>query len=400
MRIPKYRKHSSGQARVTLGGRTYYLGKYGSKASRDEYNRLVGEFIANSGTIIPANARGDLSIAELMLAYVRWARGHYGRDSTEFDKIKRIIRRTKKTYSRTKASDFGYAQFEAVRKSLVADGNGRTYINESMFRLVRIFKWSASRGLIPAMVPQALSMIEPLKCGRTEAPEPTPVRPVDPDIVEQTLPFLSRVVADMVQTQFLTSCRPGEVCRITPGMIDRSGDVWEINLKEHKTAHRGKSRTLYVGPRAQKILASYLLRPDDQHCFRPVDSERQRRIVQHSERKTPIGYGNSPGTNRKRKPRWSPGESYNSNTYRKAVQRACDKAFPPPDDLPDEQVREWNREHRWSPNQLRHTAGTLIRRTEGIEAARLLLGHSDAQVTTIYAEADRQKAIDAALRVG
>ncbi len=79
MRIPKYRKHSSGQARVTLGGRTYYLGKYGTKASRGEYKRLVAEFIANSGTVIPDGARDDLTIAEMMLAYVKWARGHYGR---------------------------------------------------------------------------------------------------------------------------------------------------------------------------------------------------------------------------------------------------------------------------------------------------------------------------------
>ena len=41
-----------------------------------------------------------------------------------------------------------------------------------------------------------------------------------------------------------------------------------------------------------------------------------------------------------------------------------------------------------------------MRRTEGIEAARLLLGHSDAATTTIYAEADRQKAIDTARKIG
>lgn len=243
-------------------------------------------------------------------------------------------------------------------------------------------------------------MIEPLKRGRTDAPEPTPVEPVDPAIVDQTLPFLPPVVADMVQIQLQVGCRPGELCQITPGMVDRSEDIWQIRLDQHKTAHKGKSRTLYVPPKAQLILAPYLLRQDHQHCFRPVDSERLRREVQHASRKTPISYGNGPGTNRKRKARRPPGESYNDNTYRKAVQRACDKAFPPPEGLSEKEISEWRKEHRWSPNQLRHTFATIVRREADIEAARLLLGHSDAQTTTIYAEADRQKAIDAARRLG
>jgi hypothetical protein len=43
MRIPKLRRHSSGQGRVTLSGRTYYCGRYGTKERQAEYNRLVGE---------------------------------------------------------------------------------------------------------------------------------------------------------------------------------------------------------------------------------------------------------------------------------------------------------------------------------------------------------------------
>ena len=56
MRIPKYRKHSSGQARVTLGGQTFYLGRHGSKASKAKYNRLLGEFIATGCVVISDDA--------------------------------------------------------------------------------------------------------------------------------------------------------------------------------------------------------------------------------------------------------------------------------------------------------------------------------------------------------
>ena len=46
--LPKYCLHkSSGRAFVRIGGKMYYLGKYSSAASRREYDRIIGEFIAN-----------------------------------------------------------------------------------------------------------------------------------------------------------------------------------------------------------------------------------------------------------------------------------------------------------------------------------------------------------------
>jgi hypothetical protein len=46
--LPKYCRHkSSGRAYVRIGGKMYYLGKYGSEASRREYDRIIAEFVAN-----------------------------------------------------------------------------------------------------------------------------------------------------------------------------------------------------------------------------------------------------------------------------------------------------------------------------------------------------------------
>ena len=43
---PRYRLHrASGQAVVTLAGVDHYLGPWKSKASRIEYDRLVGEWL-------------------------------------------------------------------------------------------------------------------------------------------------------------------------------------------------------------------------------------------------------------------------------------------------------------------------------------------------------------------
>jgi integrase len=55
---------------------------------------------------------------------------------------------------------------------------------------------------------------------------------------------------------------------------------------------------------------------------------------------------------------------------------------------------------RWSPNRLRHTAGTQIRKRYGLEAAQVALGHKMADVTQIYAERDLALAAKVMREVG
>jgi hypothetical protein len=63
-RIPSYRRHKpSGQAVATFGGRDFYLGAFGSKASKAEYRRRLAEWLAAGCPTAPkrrssADARG------------------------------------------------------------------------------------------------------------------------------------------------------------------------------------------------------------------------------------------------------------------------------------------------------------------------------------------------------
>ncbi len=50
MRVPSYRRQSSGQARVTINGKDHLLGKYGSAGSKERYGRLIAEH-ASSGNL-------------------------------------------------------------------------------------------------------------------------------------------------------------------------------------------------------------------------------------------------------------------------------------------------------------------------------------------------------------
>ena len=95
-RNPRYCKHkASGQATVTIDGTTIYLGLYGSKGSKAEYDRVIAEYLA-SGRRLPGSARtADLSVNELLVAFLRHAETYYRRpDGTPTQKIADYFERT------------------------------------------------------------------------------------------------------------------------------------------------------------------------------------------------------------------------------------------------------------------------------------------------------------------
>ena len=64
------------------------------------------------------------------------------------------------------------------------------------------------------------------------------------------------------------------------------------------------------------------------------------------------------------------------------------------------ELHQWQSDHHWSPNRLRHTAATEIRSKFGLEAAQVILGHAQANVTQVYAERDIAKGVEVAKRIG
>ena len=63
-------------------------------------------------------------------------------------------------------------------------------------------------------------------------------------------------------------------------------------------------------------------------------------------------------------------------------------------------MKSWRKKRRWHPNQLRHSFATRVRKEHGLEAAQVLLGHSRADVTQIYAERNEELAGSVAARIG
>ena len=140
---------------------------------------------------------------------------------------------------------------------------------------------------------------------------------------------------------------------------------------------------IFFGPRAQEVIKKCFDRNSEQFCFSPRESEQQRRAELHRKRKTPLHYGNRPKPESQPSKR-RPKDCYTTESYRRAIHRACKRA----------------KINKWSPNQIRHTTGTEVRRKHGLEAAQTILGHASADVTQIYAERDKKLAASVALKLG
>jgi integrase len=412
--VPSYRLHrQSGQAIVTLSNRQtgqrrdYLLGNFGSPESRAEYARLLMERQSSEGRL-PAKAGdgipSDLTMNELMLAFVRHAEKYYvkaGQPTSEQETIRHALRFLS-PYGNSIARKFGPLALRAVRDAMIAhkvtcktkvsdaDGNvkeiakvlreglSRGTINRQVARIKLMFKWAVGQELVPAETYQRLACVEGLRRGKSGARERPKVRPVTDDMVITTLPHLPTVVADMVRLQRLTGARPGEIVQLRATDIDRSGDVWEFRPERHKTEHHDRDRVIFFGPQAQLIINRYLGLDLSGPLFRPNQSEAARNAERRKERKTPMwpSHLQIQEQKKKRRSRRVLHEAYDVSSYRRAITRACAKAGVP----------------TWTPHRLRHAAATEIRRQFGLEAAQAVLGHAALGVTQVYAEKDMEAA--------
>lgn len=403
--VPSYRLYKqSGQAVVTLSGKDILLGQYKTAASKSEYDRRIAAWIAN-GRRLPG-AEPHLTISELMDAFRLHAERYYtrpdGRQTKEVANFRQALRPLRHLYSASRAAEFGPLGLETVRNHMIGLGWCRRHINSQIARVKLLFKWGASQELVPASVHQALTTVAGLRYGRTEAIESEAVKPVPDEVVDATLKRLGPTLQAMIQIQRLTGARPVEICSMKVGEVDRSGDIWTYQPAQHKTQHFGYRRTIYIGKRGQHVLRPFLLKTDPQaHVFSPAESVAEARQRRNETRKTPLSCGNVPGSNVKRHPKRKPGGCFSVDSYRRAIARACDLAFPVPEGIAAdvEKSRAWRNGHRWHPHRLRHSAATDIRRQFGIEAAQHVLGHATLNITELYAEknADIAKRVAAAI---
>lgn len=348
-RLPSYRLHKpSSQAVVTIDGKDHYLGPFGSDRSRQKYGELIA--IHASGRKIdplrPTGEKSGITVNELCLSFLLHANQHYRKNGEVTDEVacfKSAIRHLVDLYGMTPAAEFGPLAMKAVRARMIESGWTRKFINKSVSRLRHVFRYGVENELVPAEILLRLQSIAPLLAGRTEAKDRAKRRPVPQDHIEQVKAIVPQRTRDLIDLQLLTGCRPGELIMLTGGMIDRTHQIWIAKLTDHKTAHHDKDRVLVFGPRAQKILIRYLTEDHGKPLF-----------------------------------------EFTRKWYGQAVGDACEKLNIP----------------RFTPHWLRHNAASSLREEFGLDIAQIMLGHSSADVTQVYAHLNLNKALAIASQVG
>lgn len=390
--IPRHCHHkASGRGVVRLGGKDHYTGPWGSPEAEAAYERLVAEWLANGRSLPDPTAAdghpgtqgplaGGPTVSDVILAFWKHAQVHYrdadGKLTSEPSHFRSALKPLRAMYGLEPAAAFSPKKLKAVREAIAATGITRPEVNRRVSKVRHVFKWAVAEELVPVATWQALLALRGLQAGRCDCPEPEPVTPVPAEHVEAALPHLRGVVRAMVEVQRLTGMRPGEVCRLRAAEVRRDGDVWEYRPARHKTAHRGKERVVFIGPRAQAVLAPYLGGDPAGYVFSPqaalAELNRER-----ARRRATKYYASRQGWQRpKADPERRPGERYTPVSYARAIARACRKAGVP----------------AWAPNRIRHAVGTEIRKRYDLEAAQVVLGHTRADVTQVYAERDQDRA--------
>ena len=137
---PKYRLHKARNlAVVTIDGKDHYLGPYGSPESHEAYARLLADWncrhatsSGNPGAAADRPAGPELTVNELLLAYLRFAEDYYvsdGQPTKELTCMREAIRPVRQLYGLTAARSFGPLALKQVRRHMVDSGLSRKVIN-------------------------------------------------------------------------------------------------------------------------------------------------------------------------------------------------------------------------------------------------------------------------------
>ena len=238
-------------------------------------------------------------------------------------------------YEDEPALDFTPDKLRKVQILMCDSGLSAPVVNKRIGRVRRSFRWAVARSLLPPEVLQGLMAVEPVR--PPQAPLHPPIQCVSVEVVQATVDHMvdkqkgTNVAGDICRIMLLTGMRPGEATSMRGVDIKVNHDgLCSYSPQVHKNSWRYKTRTVQLGPKAQKIMMNYL----------------------------------NPGLLFTTKL----GKKYSSHALAQSVRRACRRAGVEP----------------WSPNQIRHTFATMADSKCDLQTASELLGHSDTKQTQRY----------------
>ena len=138
--VPLYRLHKqSGQAIVTLSGKDHLLGEFDSKASREKYDRLIAEWLANGRRADYRRVDG-VTVSRVIAEFWAHAKRYYagpdadrgGLRGSEADNFRVALIPLRHLYGPMAAAEFGPSACSPFsRRWSASAGSARTSIGRS-----------------------------------------------------------------------------------------------------------------------------------------------------------------------------------------------------------------------------------------------------------------------------
>lgn len=371
-RKPIYGLHAARNlARTTVNGKRIYLGPYGSPESKTAFNKILAEWEA-AHSERSKSAPVTLTVSRLAFLFLKHAELEYVRDGKptgETANFRQALKALNNMFHGVPVIDFGPKKLKMLQQQMVDDGYAQQTINSALRRIKQVFVWGVSEEIVPGRIAQDLHTVMGLRAGRTKAAAPKSKGPAPLADIAAIKPLVTRPVWGLIEFMLLSGCRPSEAIALKWSEIDNSGEVWFYRPGHHKTAHRGKSRLIAIGPKCQQVLNGLREMSRSDFVFDP-----QVGFDEYSRK----AFGDKAKTRRV-------GACYTKHGLNSAVRNACDRAGV----------------NRWSPGQLRKTRATQARQQGDLETAQQILGHSSKQTTERhYADVDLSRAAANALQFG
>jgi integrase len=402
---PQPKTDEAGKVRVWWNGRWWHLGTADdAKSWSAEYARLCALWAIDPHAL-PSHS-GEYLVAELCRDYL--ASADSPRPGLGRDRVKLAIKLLLEVHRETTVDEFGPRALRSWQawlcklKSLKPSSKGSprfniTTVNYHVDSIRRVWRWGVASERVLADQAAALATVPRPKFGDTRPPRV--VEPADPAHVRAALPFMLPPVRAMVALQCATGARPGELCGLRAGDVQRGGKlhvpgagvqdldalkVWAYVPPKHKLTWRGKPRYLLFAGESQKILEPFLRRPATEYCFSPAEAMEWLRAEQRATAaKLREKKGVKTGGSRKVKvevPRRSFKAKYGKDAYAKAIRTACQRAGVP----------------SFPPYALRHLAAAEVKGLFDLDAVQALLGHHTKAMAEHYGGAAFGKAAEVA----
>jgi integrase len=241
--IPSYRLHKARNcAVVTLDGKDHYLGPFNSPSSKQKYAKLIRAWLSARET--PPDDRPETPslpisdrpcIGEIILRFLQYASAYYkpnhgeNREAGCIADALQVLREC--GYGGEPADAFRASDLKKVREAMVEKKWSRKYINSQVNRVKRMFGYAVEEDWLSGSVYHGLLAVRGLRKGTPGVRETAKIKPIPIAHLKAVLAKAQPMIKAMILFAYYTGARPGEVCALRLGDLDRSKKVW-LNTTE------------------------------------------------------------------------------------------------------------------------------------------------------------------------